>query len=319
MKARTAGDRARGRGAVAASGEAARDMAASPSPPAASQAPATVVRVEASLAAWLPAAGELAERLQLPLSTVDRPVEAFFALQLGPDGLQFVELAADAPGPLRVDFTGGAVAHRRQFGGGTGQMIARAVGIQPGVRPRILDATAGLGRDAFVLATLGCELTLLERQPIIAALLADGLARAAGDPEVASIVARMRLRQADAIDGMRALAASADAATRPQVIYLDPMFPQRDKSALVKKEMRLFKPLAGSDEDAPELLAAALALASHRVVVKRPRKAPAIAGPAPAHVLEGSSSRFDIYALKSLKRGERPRGDETQAGGMALQ
>lgn len=67
----------------------------------------------------------------------------------------------------------------------------------------------------------------------------------------------------------------------PQVIHLDPMFPSRDKSALVKKEMRLFKPLVGADDDAPDLLAAALALATHRVVVKRPRKAPSIAGATP--------------------------------------
>ena len=79
------------------------------------------------------------------------------------------------------------------------------------------------------------------------------------------------------------------------------MFPHRDKSALVKKEMRLFRPVVGDDDDAPALLEAALALATHRVVVKRARKAPAIAGPKPAFVLEGNSSRFDIYPKKSLK------------------
>jgi 16S rRNA (guanine1516-N2)-methyltransferase len=79
------------------------------------------------------------------------------------------------------------------------------------------------------------------------------------------------------------------------------MFPQRDKSAQVKKEMRLFRPLAGDDDDAPALLAAALALATHRVVVKRPRKAAAITGEKPGYTLEGKSSRFDIYPKKSLK------------------
>ncbi|MBS1227845.1 MAG: SAM-dependent methyltransferase, partial [Proteobacteria bacterium] len=84
-------------------------------------------------------------------------------------------------------------------------------------------------------------------------------------------------------------------------IYLDPMFPHRDKSAQVKQDMRHFRPLAGDDDDAPQLLAAALALATHRVVVKRPRKAPAIAGQLPGSALEGKSSRFDIYPKKSLK------------------
>ncbi|WP_017938682.1 class I SAM-dependent methyltransferase [Zestomonas thermotolerans] len=237
------------------------------------------------------AAEQWAARLGLPLDG-----EAEFALQLGDEGLQLVELGPQAPGPVRVDFVGGAVAHRRRFGGGSGQMIAKAVGVQSGVRPRVLDATAGLGRDAFVLASLGCELTLIERQPIIAALLEDGLARAASDAEVGPIVARMRLLSGDAIRLMQAWAGEA-----PQVIYLDPMFPHRDKSALVKKEMRLFRPLVGDDLDAPALLEAALALASHRVVVKRSRKAPAIAGAKPGYSLDGKSSRYDIYPLRKLQ------------------
>ena len=187
------------------------------------------------------------------------------------------------------------MAHRRQFGGGSGQMIAKAVGVAPGVRPRVLDATAGLGRDAFVLASLGCEMTLIERQPLIAALLEDGLARAALSAEVAPIVARMHLLVGNAIELMTGWAQEP-----PQVIYLDPMFPHRDKSALVKKEMRLFRPFVGDDLDAPALLEAALALASHRVVVKRPRKAPIIEGQKPGYVLEGKSSRYDIYPKKKL-------------------
>ncbi|MFZ4537949.1 class I SAM-dependent methyltransferase [Propionivibrio sp.] len=237
------------------------------------------------------AATAWAERLHLPLAG-----EAEFALQLGSKGLQFVELGPQAPGPIRVDFVEGVVAHRRLFGGGNGQMIAKAVGIQPGIRPLLVDATAGLGRDAFVLARLGCAVTMIERQPLIAALLEDGLRRALADDEVGPIVARMRLLCGDAIELMGHWDGEA-----PQVVYLDPMFPHRDKSPLVKKEMRLFRPLAGDDDDAPALLAAALALATHRVVVKRPRKALAIAGEKPGYALEGNSSRFDVYPKKSLK------------------
>ena len=175
-------------------------------------------------------------------------------------------------------------------------MVARAVGIRGGVRPRVLDATAGLGRDAFVLAALGCEVTMIERQSVIAALLADGLLRAqlAGG-EAGEIAARMQLLQGDAIELMGDWRGSV-----PEVIHLDPMFPQRQKSALVKKEMRLFRPLAGDDLDAPQLLAAAIQLASHRVAVKRPRKAPGIEGPAPSAQLTGQSSRYDIYGKKKL-------------------
>ncbi|MDH1109959.1 class I SAM-dependent methyltransferase, partial [Metapseudomonas otitidis] len=179
-----------------------------------------------------------------------------------------------------------------------GQMIAKAVGIQPGIRPRVLDATAGLGRDGFVLASLGCEVHLIERQPLVAALLEDGLARAARDLDVAPIAARLHLLTGNAITRMAEWTDEP-----PQVIYLDPMFPHRDKSALVKKEMRLFRPLVGDDLDAPALLAAALELATHRVVVKRPRKAPIIEGPKPGYALEGKSSRYDIYPKKALAKG----------------
>ena len=253
--------------------------------------PSTTIRMEALVPHLAEAAAGWAARLHLPQSG-----EADFALQLGESGLQLAELGAQVPGPVRVDFVEGAVAHRRVFGGGSGQMIAKAVGVQPGVRPRVLDATAGLGRDGFVLASLGCEVTLIERQPLIAALLEDGLARAANHSEVGAIVAQMRLLTGNAIELMQGWQGEP-----PQVIYLDPMFPHRDKSALVKKEMRLFRPLVGDDLDAPALLAAALALASHRVVVKRPRKAPIIAGATPGYALEGKSSRYDIYPKKKLQ------------------
>ena len=251
-----------------------------------------VVRVEALAPAFDEQARAWALRLGLPLHADD----AEFALQMGDDGLQLQQLGDQAPGPVRVDFVQGGAAHRRQFGGGSGQMIAKAVGIQPGIRPRVLDATAGLGRDAFVLATLACEVSLFERQPLIAALLEDGLARARQDAEVAPIIARMQLQQGNSIELMQQWRGEP-----PQVIYLDPMFPHREKSALVKKEMRLFRPFVGDDLDAASLLAQALVLASHRVVVKRPRKAPAIEGVKPGYSLEGKSSRYDIYPLKKLQ------------------
>ena len=251
-----------------------------------------VLCVKAVDPAFANAALALSEALGLPPDG-----DAEFVLQLGPAGLQLQQSGPHAPGPLVVDFVGGAAAHRRLQGGGSGQMIAKAVGIQPGIRPSILDATAGLGRDAFVLAQLGCQVTLVERHPVIAALLADGLQRGSLDADVGPIIGRMQLRSGNAIDLMNTWSGEP-----PQVIYLDPMFPHREKSSLVKKEMTLLRPLAGDDLDAPALLDAALALASHRVVVKRPRKAPGITAAKPGYVLEGKSSRFDIYPRKSLKQ-----------------
>jgi 16S rRNA (guanine1516-N2)-methyltransferase len=131
---------------------------------------------------------------------------------------------------------------------------------------------------------------------LIAALLADGLQRAFLDLGVAPIIRRMHLRIGNAIEQIEAWSGDP-----PQVIYLDPMFPHREKTSLVKKEMRIFRPLVGGDDDAPDLLKAALALATHRVVVKRPRKAPSVAGKEPGYTLEGKSSRFDIYPMKAFK------------------
>jgi len=200
---------------------------------------------------------------------------------------------------LYVDFVGGKAGHRRRFGGGRGQLIARACGLSKGVTPSVVDATAGLGRDAFVLAGLGATVVLIERVPAIAALLADGLARAARHADTAEIAARMRLMPGDATVELAALVAASGQA--PEVVNLDPMFPHREKSALVKKDMRMFRELAGEDADGPRLLEAALDVATHRVVVKRPRKAPPIEGPAVAHTLEGKTSRYDIYVHRSLR------------------
>jgi 16S rRNA (guanine1516-N2)-methyltransferase len=257
--------------------------------------PVPIVSVASLVSECEEAARGLARRLGLPFGG-----GGAHQLQLGPEGLQLVDTGSGAPGPVRADFVHGAAAHRWRFGGGSGQMIARAVGIAPGRRPWILDATAGLGRDAFVFAGLGCKVTLIERNPLVAALLEDGLRRALADAAAAPAASRMRLREGDALVLMRGWAGDA-----PQVVYLDPMFPSRGKnaSALVKKEMRLFRPLVGDDGDAPSLLAAALSLASHRVVVKRPRRAPPLGGAAPAYALEGKSSRFDVYAKRVLKAG----------------
>ncbi|WP_020210510.1 class I SAM-dependent methyltransferase [Gilvimarinus chinensis] len=219
-----------------------------------------------------------------------------FALVFDVNGLSLQQTGRKAPGPVRAEFAAGAVNHRRKFGGGKGQAIAKAVGITAKVRPHVLDATAGLGRDAFVLATLGARVQMHERNPAVHALLEDGLARAAieADPELADILARLTLTFGDTLTLLQQSVASYD------VVYLDPMFPERQKSAAVKKEMKAFHSLVGADEDADHLLQGALAAARYRVVVKRPRNAPDLAQQAPSYRLEGKSGRFDIYARQKF-------------------
>ncbi len=199
---------------------------------------------------------------------------------------------------IRADFHGSTVTYRRKQGGGKGQMIAKAVGLRSGVFPSVLDATAGLGGDGFVLASLGCRVTLLERVPEVRALLADGLKQGeafakSNDPELLRILERMELIEADSLRYM----AEISEEQKPDVIYLDPMFPDPGKRAMVKKEMRVFHELVGQDTDADHLLDLARAKARYRVVVKRPRIAPALNGAVPSHVLEGKSNRYDIYTL----------------------
>ena len=250
----------------------------------------------------------LAARLQQPLKA-DVDVASLespeFVVVMDKQGVSLQQTGRKAPGPIRAEFAQGAVDHRRKFGGGKGQMIAKAVGVKAGVYPKVLDATAGLGKDAFVLATLGCSVQMLERSPVVHALLLDGLVRAREfsayeDPALAQIIARMELLAVDSHDYLAHL--SDD--NRPDVIYLDPMFPDRQKTADVKKEMAAFHHVVGKDEDADALLEKALANANYRVVVKRPRKAPPLgqktANKTPSFQLEGKSSRYDIYTIKKM-------------------
>ncbi len=227
---------------------------------------------------------------------------ALFQLQYREQGeetcLELVKTDEPKLGAIYVDFAGGSVAHRRKFGGGKGQSIAKAVGLNKGATPTVLDATAGLGRDAFVLASLGCKVQMIERNPVVAALLDDGLRRAFNDTEIGTWVReRMSLIHASSIEQL----ALQDGAA-PDVIYLDPMYPhpQKKKSAQIKKEMRVFQSLVGADLDADALLEPALQFAQKRVVVKRPDYATPLNGQAPSMAIETKKNRFDVYVLAAM-------------------
>ncbi|OSN09667.1 16S rRNA (guanine(1516)-N(2))-methyltransferase [Lonsdalea britannica] len=213
-----------------------------------------------------------------------------FALVLTPERLELRKQDEPKLGAICVDFVGGTLAHRRRFGGGRGEAVARAVGIKKGYLPDVVDATAGLGRDAFVLASLGCRVRMVERHPVVAALLDDGLQRGYEDTEIGGwLRERLTLLHASSAEALK------DIEPPPDVVYLDPMFPHRQKSALVKKEMRVFQTLVGADDDADALLAPARSLAKKRIVVKRPDYAPPLAGVPAQSMLETKSHRFDFY------------------------
>ena len=223
-----------------------------------------------------PACARLAAELGVPCT---EPGNSHYPLQLTftPERLELREVAPGAPGAIFADLSAARAQHRR---GRLALLRAAAAGNR---KLRIIDATAGLGADALLLAAHGHEVVLLERSPVIAALLADALARASGPH-----VQRLRLAPGDARELLLRLAPA-------DVVILDPMYPRSGKRARKNKAMHLFRTLVGDDADAGELLHLARRAACHRVVVKRPRRAPPLAGETPTGSITGRTTRFDIY------------------------
>ena len=165
-----------------------------------------------------------------------------------------------------------------------------------GATPRALDATAGLGEDALLLAAAGFAVELYERDPIIAALAREAIAHGCETPDLAQACARMTLLEGDSIAALRALAEQDAPGEPPDVVLLDPMFPARRKNASVKKKFQLLHELEQPCQDEEALLEAALASGARKVVVKRPVKGPYLAGRKPDYTLEGKAIRYDCFA-----------------------
>ncbi|MDE0985754.1 MAG: class I SAM-dependent methyltransferase [Yoonia sp.] len=197
---------------------------------------------------------------------------------------------------LKIDFVTGAVGHRLRFGGGRGQDLAKAMGLRAGKTPMIVDATAGLGRDSFLLASLGAQVILIERSEKMHALLVEGMNRAENEGgEFREIISRMTLMKGDAKDLIPELSGEA--------ILIDPMHPPRQKSALVKRELRQVREIVGTDDDAADLVRIALAHAQNRVVLKWPAKADPIDGlKACAHQILGKTTRYDVFMVNNERR-----------------
>lgn len=186
--------------------------------------------------------------------------------------------------PICADWQDAPMRSRIQAG--RRQLLARACGLHKTTGLHILDGTAGLGRDGYTLAALGARVTLCERNAGIAALLTDALRRATlSSPGIA---ARIDIVSSDT----RSL---LHGGAQWDVIYLDPMYPETGKTALPQRQMQMLRDLTGGDADADALLAPALAAARKRVVIKRPLKAPPLAGREPSLQIKGTQARFDVY------------------------
>jgi 16S rRNA (guanine1516-N2)-methyltransferase len=228
-----------------------------------------MISVVASGSVFQVKANELAKRLELPQAS-----DADLFLVVG-ERLELRE-ANSKTGPVYVDFQ--KLGARPKLGK---ELIAKAVGIKGSYCPTVIDATAGLGQDAFTLASYGCQVVMLERSTVIAELLQDGLVHAK-DLEV---ITNLTLYSGDAKVLLPTLQA--------EVVYLDPMYPDLGKSAAKRKEMRLFRKLVGDDTDVVELFEIAFRAANKRVVVKRPLKAPELAKA--SFSCSGKTVRFDVY------------------------
>lgn len=234
-------------------------------------------------------ASQLSEQMSIPFAQ-DNPDEYELLLAVTPDRMELRSNGRDRISPVYVDFIGGRLSHRRNMGGLSHQMVARAIGYK-GIPLRVCDATTGLGRDMFLMACLGCQVTAVERSPVIAALLNDGLRRAMSDQGTAEILhERVTLIQGDAIALLRGLMSEHSF----NAIYIDTMFPPTGKSALAKKEMRICRLITGEDIDAGELLTAALDQLPDRVVVKRWLRSPALLDH-PHITYKGKTIRYDVY------------------------
>jgi 16S rRNA (guanine1516-N2)-methyltransferase len=156
----------------------------------------------------------------------------------------------------------------------------------------ILDATSGFATDSVILSLAGFKVTACERHPVVHALQRDAYERAQCDAGLRAALQRLQLIAADAREVLHAQTFDA--------VYLDPMFPERSKSAAVKKPMVYLQALLGEGDDGAALLEQALRVARQRVVVKRPLKAPFLTGIKPAGQKLGKAVRFDIYSPQTV-------------------
>ena len=192
---------------------------------------------------------------------------------------------------LVCDFTNEKSLYRQAHGGGRNQHLPRAIGMKKGHNPKVVDATAGLGRDSFLLASLGAHVMMIERSDAVHKLLEQGLLKASEfDCNTLKIINRMKLIHGDSKIILQSLS--------PEIIYIDPMHPIRKKSALVKKEMRLLRDIVGDDPDSGDLIELSLKRATKRVVLKWPLSADSISGlVSPTHQIIGKTTRYDVFMI----------------------
>lgn len=243
---------------------------------------------------------QLAKRLELPL--VRHPGDLSSVWLIYQEGVLKLRARTSPPtGPVGVDFLSGKSRHRRLFGNHKGQLLAQAIGYKK-VGLKVFDATLGLGQDAFAMACLGCQVLGMEQSAVLLALVEDAWARAKDqlNPE-GGFKGNLKFLKGNSLEYLTQMAGKEKQTERPEVVYLDPMFRDLKKKALPPKEMQVLQVVLATQkqneqsQEEGDLLEQAKSVALRRIVVKRPLRAPALAGQTPHHSLKGKSIRYDIY------------------------
>ncbi len=221
-----------------------------------------------------------------------------------PEGLQLAEednglTLTDGKLSLTADLS--EMLPRLRRGNLESELLVKATKIKGVEHLLVVDATAGLGQDSLLLAASGYRVILFEYDEVIAALLTDSLKRATTNPELSEIVERMELRQGDSVVGMRAFSGEG---IEPDVVFLDPMFPGRTKSGLIKKKFQLLQRLESPCADEESLMEAAKACNPRKIVIKRPLKGPFLAGVKPSYSLQGKAIRYDVIVFPERMPGK---------------
>ena len=240
--------------------------------------------VERILQRFRPSANDNSENIKNTEKEQEDHETSKLVLKLDADGLA---LHSDGQ-VLKGDFT--RMLPRLKSSNLSKELLVRAAKIKDSDAPlTALDATAGFGEDSLLLAAAGFHVTLYERNPVVYELLFDTIKRAKNIPELSKIVSRMQVIHEDSIEAMKHLKSS------PDVILLDPMFPERQKSALVKKKLQMIQKLEIPCMDETELLKTAMNAKPKKLIVKRPPKGPYLAGIKPDYSNEGKAVRFDCF------------------------
>ncbi len=234
---------------------------------------------------------KMAEKLAIKLVSHPERYKKLFYLSQEKLELKYIQNHEQKPQRLSIDFTSGKQSYRNRHP--EKELLIRAVRINKKMPEKIIDATGGFGRDAFILASAGCKVDIFEYNPYVAALLEDGLIRAAQNAQTALICERIKLYITNAISALR------NSDLQAQVIYLDPMFPKRNKTAKVKLEAQLLQLLAEQKSDTKQLFHAAWCNLPIKIVVKRPAKEKPLCNITPSYTVKGKAIRFDVYMLQS--------------------